>query len=324
MTVQQLATMADPEADRLRREGATFIAGGTDLLQLMQEQVASPTALLDLSPLGLTGVAEDLSGLRIGALSRLADVAEDPLVRDRLPVVRQALLETASHQVRNMATVGGNLLQRTRCLYFRDAATPCNKRVPGSGCPAQDGRNRMNAIFGGSPHCIAVQPSDLAVALVALDAEVILDADGSERSLAVAALHRLPEDRPDIETALQPGEIITSVWVPAPAPDTHMAYVKVRDRASFEWALTSCAAVIRLEADRVAEARIAVGGVATKPWRLPALEEALRGRRLDSDTIAAVSARAAEGAQPRGDNAFKVELLQRTVAQALIEIGEQP
>lgn len=311
------------------RPGATdYIAGGTDMLQLLEEGVRSPEELIDINRLpyaGIGPVPDGGGGLRIGALARLAEIGDDPSVRDRYPVLAAAVLSAASPQVRNMATVGGTLLQRTRCLYFRDAATPCNKREPGSGCPAQDGRNRLNAILGGSPHCIAVQPSDTAVALVVLDAEIrIRAADGTERGVPMEELHRLPGDTPHIETVLGPGDLITAIDLPAAAAERRHAsrYLKVRDRASFEWPLASCAVALRLEGDGgVAEARIAAGGVATKPWRLRAVEEVLlnhRGRP-DEAAIAAAADRATDGAAPRGDNAYKVPLLRRTVARALTE-----
>jgi xanthine dehydrogenase YagS FAD-binding subunit len=301
--------------------GAQAIAGGTDMLQLLQEDVIAPSALIDITALPFATIEASSTEFRIGALARLAEVADHAELRRRYPVIAEALAETASPQVRNMATVGGNLLQRTRCPYFRDAAVACNKRVPGSGCPAQQGQNRTTAIFGTSDRCIAAYPGDLAVALVALDATLEILGPRGTRTLPVADLHRLPEETPQHETVLQPGEIITALHVPASALAERSAYVKVRDRASFEWALASAAVALRLDGGTVREARVAVGGVASKPWRLPGVEQSLLGKPLDEDTILKVSAQAAEGAQPRGGNAFKVKLLPATVAQALRRVG---
>jgi xanthine dehydrogenase YagS FAD-binding subunit len=217
--------------------------------------------------------------------------------------------------------VGGNLLQRTRCLYFRDVVTPCNKREPGTGCSALGGQNRINAILGGSEHCIAVQPSDLAVALLASDAVVVVLGDAGERRVPMAEFHRLPGDTPHVETDLAPGELITAVEIPADAASRRSHYLKVRDRASFEWAIASCAVAMRLEAGAVADIRIAVGGVATKPWRLVQVEAALHGQAPTEDIIAAAAARAAEGAVTHGHNAYKVPLLVGTVRKALRECG---
>jgi xanthine dehydrogenase YagS FAD-binding subunit len=229
-------------------------------------------------------------------------------------------MATASPQVRNMATVGGNLLQRTRCLYYRDVTTPCNKREPGSGCPAQHGNNRINAILGGSEHCIAVQPSDLAVALLAVDAEVVVVRRDGERTVPLDRFYRLPGNTPHIETDLQPGDLITGVWIPIASAGRRSHYLKVRDRASFEWALASCAVSIGLDGDTVLEARVSAGGVATKPWRLHQVEDALVGRKLDAVTIAAASRLSAEGAHTHPHNAYKVPLLEATVARALEEL----
>jgi xanthine dehydrogenase YagS FAD-binding subunit len=260
-------------------------------------------------------------GVRIGALTRMAEVADDGRIQEAFPVVAQALLLSASAQVRNMASIGGNLLQRTRCLYFRDVATPCNKRQPGSGCPARDGANRMNAILGTSLHCIAAYPGDLAVALVALDAEVEVSGARGQRKVPVEDLHRLPGDTPQIETVLEPGELITAVLIPASDHAKRSHYLKVRDRASFEFAVTSAAVALDADGGMIHQARVAVGGVATKPWRLRQVEVALLGRPLDADVIKAAAERASDGAQPRSRNAFKVELLKRTVERALCRVG---
>ncbi|RAK51382.1 FAD binding domain-containing protein [Phenylobacterium deserti] len=302
--------------------GAMYIAGGTDLLQLVQERVTQPAEVIDVNRLAPPEIETSEGGVRIGAGAKLNAMAAHPLVRERYPVVAEALMGSASPQVRNMATAGGNLLQRTRCLYFRDVATPCNKRQPGSGCSAWDGQNRQNAIFGGSPTCIAVQPSDFAVALLACDAEIVLASPGGERRVPMADFHRLPIEAPEIETVMEPGELITAIELPDRAAQRRSRYLKVRDRASFEWAVTSCALSIRMEGGAVSEARVAVGGVGTKPWRLPNVEPAIVGQALTEQVITSAAERAAEGAEPRQHNAFKVPLLVGTVRKALREFAQ--
>ena len=235
--------------DLVAAKGAMLIAGGTDMLQLLQEDVLAPPTLIGIGHLPLAAVEVGASGLRIGAMARLAAVADDPRVQQDYPLLAQALTETASPQVRNMATIGGNLLQRTRCLYFRDSTVPCNKREPNSGCPAQDGQNRINAIFGGSPHCIAAYPGDMAVALVALDASVEVQGRQGPRQIKVADFHLPPGDTPQIETALRPGEIVTGIRIPANDFAAGSHYLKVRDRASFEWALVSVAVALQREGE---------------------------------------------------------------------------
>jgi len=304
--------------------GVEFIAGGTDMLQLLQERVRAPAELVDINGVGFDSVSLAVDGMRIGAMARLADVADDPAVRERFPVVAEALQESASPQVRNMATVGGNLLQRTRCLYFRDVTTPCNRREPGTGCSALEGQNRINAVLGGSPHCIAAYPGDLAVALIAVDAEVLVTGPDGERTILVEDLHRLPEGTPEIETVLRPGDLITAIWIPLSAAGRRSHYLKVRDRATFEWALASAAVSLGLDGERVLEARVAAGGVGTRPWRLPQVEAMLVGERLDRDLARRAGERAADGAEPRGQNAFKVPLLRRTVERALLRVGGFP
>jgi xanthine dehydrogenase YagS FAD-binding subunit len=302
--------------------GAEYIAGGTDMLQLLQEGLRAPLELVDINGIALDDISVAIDGVRIGAMARLADVADDPVIRERFPVVASALHESASPQVRNMATMGGNLLQRTRCLYFRDVTTPCNKRDPGSGCSALEGQNRINAILGGSPHCIAAYPGDLAVALIAVDAELIVLGPTGERTVTVENLHRLPGDTPHIETVLEPGDLITGIWIPIEAAGRRSHYLKVRDRATFEWALASTAVSLGMNGDTILDARIAVGGVATKPWRLRHVEEMLVNQRLDRGLARAAGERAADGAEPHGQNAFKAPLLQRTVERALLQIGD--
>src|SRR5437868_3905642 len=263
--------------------GAAFIAGGTDMVQLLQDRVTAPSELIDINRLPIADVDVDARGARIGALARMADVADDARIRARFPVVAESILLSASAQVRNMASIGGCLLQRTRCLYFRDVVTPCNKREPGSGCPAQDGQNRMNAVLGGSAHCIAAYPGDLAVALVALDAWVEVAGPEGTRNIPLTELHRLPGDTPHIETALQTGELITTLVIPTSALARRSHYLKVRDRTSFEFALVSAAVALHVDGGVIGQARVGVGGVATRPWRLFQVEEALAGQRVHPD-----------------------------------------
>jgi xanthine dehydrogenase YagS FAD-binding subunit len=301
--------------------GVEYIAGGTDMIQLLQEGVRSPREIVDVNGIGFEDISVALDGIRIGAMARLSDVADDPAIRERVPVVADALQESASPQVRNMATVGGNLLQRTRCLYFRDTTTPCNKRSPGTGCSAKSGQHRINAIFGGSPHCFAAYPGDLAVALVAVDAEVVVTGAEGERTIRVEDLHRIPGDRPELETILEPGDLITAIWIPIGAAGRVSTYVKVRDRASFEWGLTTAAVSLGVDGDLILEARVVAGGVGTKPWRLPEVEAFLTGRRLDRAVAREAGERAAGEAEPYPQNAFKVPLLRKTVERALLRVG---
>ncbi|MGI5151521.1 FAD binding domain-containing protein [Plantactinospora sp. CA-294935] len=300
---------------------ADFIAGGTDLLNLMKDSVERHNHLIDINSLPLSGVRETGGRIELGALSRMSDVAVHPAVRRGLPVLSQALLAGASPQLRNMASIGGNLLQRTRCWYFRDATMPCNKREPGSGCPAIEGLNRWHAILGGSDHCIAVHPSDLAVALTALGATVhTLSVDGP-RSIPVADFYVSPGHTPHVETVLRPGELITRVDVPVTELAAGSRYLKVRDRATFEFAVVSVAALVRMGGGVVREVRLAFGGVATRPWRSVAAEQALIGRPLDEVAIRAAGAALVRDAQPREHNAFKVPLVQRALSDILNQFG---
>jgi xanthine dehydrogenase YagS FAD-binding subunit len=302
--------------------GIDPIAGGTDMMQLLKDDVRRPRRLVDINRLPWTQVDEGPNGLVIGALARMSDVAEHHAVRDHYPVIAQALLMSASAQVRNLASMGGNLMQRTRCGYFRDVAMPCNRREPGSGCSALHGENRQHAILGGSPNCIATHPSDLAVALVALDAVLRIAGPAGERRVKVADFHLLPGDTPEREVALGQGELITAIEVPAGLWTRRSRYLKARDRASFEFAACSAAVALERDGDRVRSARVAVGGVATKPWRLPQVEAALAGAPLNSETIQRAAALASQGAQPLEQNGFKVPLLQRTVGRAIAATGE--
>jgi len=299
--------------------GSAYLAGGTDLMPLWKVRAQTPLRVVDISRLPLAEIAAGAS-LRLGALAHLSDVAGDADVASRWPLIAEAIAASASGQVRNMATVGGALLQRTRCAYFRGDALPCNKRQPGSGCGARDGENRGHAIFGASAACVATHPSDLAVALAALDAELELTRKAGSRRVSAADLHRLPGDRPHIDTVLQPGELIAAVEV----PDTGGArstYLKVRDRASFEFAVVSVAAVLRIEAGRIAHVRLVAGGVASRPWRLAHSEAALIGQAPTQAAFEAAAALAVEGAQPLAHNGFKVELLRRAVRRALETVG---
>lgn len=302
--------------------GSAFIAGGTDLMQLLKEGAAAPRHLVDINHLPCSEIALGQDGLRLGALARMSDVADHPEVRTRFPAIAQALLASASPQVRNMASIGGNLLQRTRCTYFRDRAMPCNKRAPGTGCSALEGDNRLHAIFGTSEHCVATHPSDLAVALVALDASVLVQGSGGERRIPMTDFHRMPGDAPERDTVLEPGELIVAVLVPACIAAARSHYLKIRDRASFEFALVSVAAGLQIYRGRVQEVRLAAGGVGTRPWRLVGAEDALRGKAASAESYRAAAERAVEGAHPLAMNGFKVELLRRAVRRALAGAGE--
>jgi xanthine dehydrogenase YagS FAD-binding subunit len=299
------------------RPGAKFISGGTNLIDLMKLEIEQPTHLVDISRLPLHEI-EDLpdGGLRVGAQARNSDVAADARVRTRYPVLAQALLAGASGQLRNKASVGGNLLQRTRCPYFYDISAACNKREPGAGCAAIGGYNRVHAILGASEHCIAAHPSDMAVALTALGARIeLLDADAIRR-VDIADFYRLPGHLPHLETVLRPGEMITAVLLPPPPPGGQ-AYRKVRDRASYEFALVSVAAVLSTHHDTIDHARVALGGVAHKPWRSVHAELELVGRPASMDTYRAAAEAALRDAVGRGHNDFKIELAARTLCRTL-------
>jgi xanthine dehydrogenase YagS FAD-binding subunit len=313
---------ADVEAAlaALAAPGARAVAGGTNLLDLMKAGVMQPSGLVDINPLaGLDTIEEDGAGLRLGALARNADTAYHPLVRERYPLLAAAILAGASPQLRNMATNGGNLLQRTRCVYFYDVGTPCNKREPGTGCPAKAGINRQLAILGTSAHCIATHPSDMCVALRALDATVHVRAANGARSIPFADFHRLPGDTPDVDSTLQPGELITHIALPdARRFAQRFEYVKVRDRLSYAFALVSVAAALDLAADgTVRAARIALGGVAHKPWRIEEAEDLLVGRSAGATAFEQAAERILRGARGHGQNDFKIPLAQNAIVQAL-------
>jgi len=310
------------EATARSDANSAFIAGGTTLLDLMKLEVMKPSRLVDLNPLQMRGIELREDGLRIGALEKMSDVAVHPAVVTNYPVISEALFRSASAQIRNMASIGGNLLQRTRCGYFRDVNTPCNKREPGSGCPAIDGENRMHAILGTSSSCVATHPSDLAVALVALDASIRIQNDGEERLLKLDDFYLVPGDTPDRENQLRPGELITEVRVPRLPWARRSTYLKIRDRDSYEFALTSAAVALDVDGDKIRDIRIAVGGVGTKPWNLPKVREALAGQPLTEQTFAAAARLAVDGANPLRHNAFKIDLLQRTIVRALWNLGD--
>ncbi|MFB6525041.1 FAD binding domain-containing protein [Streptomyces sp. NPDC056399] len=303
---------------------ARFLAGGTNLVDLMKLGVTDPPLLVDLGALPLDGVAQTPDGgLLIGATARNSDVAAHPDVRTRYPVLSQALLAGASPQLRNAATTGGNLLQRTRCPYFQDTSTPCNKRLPGSGCPAREGVHRDLAVLGHSTHCVATHPSDMAVALAALDAEARLRGTDGERTVPVAAFHRLPDDRPDLDTVAAPGELITGVTLPAPPAGALSAYRKARDRTSYAFALVSAAVVLTVEDGQVGYAALAFGGLAHKPWRARAAEEVLRGAPATTDTFQRAADAELAAAEPLRDNGFKVRLARNLAVSLLGDLASR-
>jgi xanthine dehydrogenase YagS FAD-binding subunit len=315
---------ASDVADAVRRiaadPSAKFIAGGTNLIDLMKEDVERPSRLIDISRLPLKAVAETADGgLRIGALVPNSDLAYHPLVAQRFPLLGSAILAGASQQLRNMASTGGNLLQRTRCAYFYDTATPCNKREPGSGCSAINGLNRMHAILGTSESCIAVHPSDMCVALAALDATVHVAGPSGERAMAIADFHRLPGTTPQRDTNLQPNEIVTAVELPAQSFARNYTYLKIRDRLSYAFALVSTAAALELDGDTIKEARLALGGVAHKPWRDKSAEAALRGQTASPATFAQAADLILRDAKGFTHNAFKIDLTRKVIVRALTQ-----
>jgi xanthine dehydrogenase YagS FAD-binding subunit len=308
--VRQIA--ADPEAK--------FIAGGTNLIDLMKYDVARPMRLIDITHLPLKSVEETSDGgLRIGALVPNSDLAYHPVVEKRYPLMSSAILAGASQQLRNMASTGGNLMQRTRCFYFYDVATPCNKREPGSGCSAINGINRINGILGTSEACIATHPSDMCVALAALEAKVHVAGPAGERTVAFSDFHRLPGDTPEVDTTLKANEIITAIELPAQGFAKNYSYLKIRDRLSYAFALVSVAAALELEGGQIKEARIALGGVAHKPWRNPEAEAALRGKPATSDAFAQAAEILLRGAKGFSHNAFKIDLARRAVIRTLTQ-----
>jgi xanthine dehydrogenase YagS FAD-binding subunit len=295
-----------------------FVAGGTTLVDLMKLDVERPTLVVDINRLGLDAIERSPEGgLQIGAMVRNAALAHHPAVARDYPVLAEALLAGASAQLRNVATTGGNLLQRTRCMYFRDVSMACNKRAPGSGCSAIDGANRALAILGTSEHCIATNPSDMNVALAALEAKIHVQGPDGERVIPIGDFHLLPGETPHRETVLEPGELVTHVTLPPPRAGGKSLYLKLRDRASFEFALASAAVVVEVADDRFRHLRLAMGGIGTKPWRMLAAEEALTGAAVADEAIRAAAELALRDARPQSENGFKVELAVRCLTHAL-------
>ncbi|SON58605.1 Putative xanthine dehydrogenase YagS FAD-binding subunit [Mycobacterium simulans] len=319
-------TKAADEQSALRAgaAGARYIAGGTMLVDLMRETVERPDSLVDINALPYTSIDVQPASIRVGSLVRISELGAHPVVEQRVPMITQAILLTASAQLRNMASIGGNLLQRTRCLYFRDVSAACNRRTPGTGCSAIEGRNRTNAILGTSQHCVAAHPSDLAVALVALDAIVVTRHISGERRVPISELFRRPGDSPEREHNLRPGELIVAIEVPIGPETRRSGFFKVRDRESYQFALASAAVALDIAAGVIRGARVAVGGVATVPWRLPAVETALRGLPATADVFRRVAALAADGATPLRENGFKVELVKRVVERQLATVAALP
>jgi xanthine dehydrogenase YagS FAD-binding subunit len=317
------ASVQDAVAAVAERSDAVFLAGGTNLVDHMKLGIVEPALIVDVGHLPLVDIDHLPNGtLHIGADVRNSDLAAHPIVRSRYPVLARALLSAASGQLRNLATTAGNLLQRTRCVYFQDVTTPCNKRTPGAGCSAIDGYVRYHAILGASPHCVAVHPSDMAVAMAALDADVVfVDADGEHR-LPLSDFHRLPGDRPDLDTVLPTGALITAVELPAPPEGARSTYRKVRDRASYAFALTSVAAELVIDAGTVRSARIALGGVAHKPWRARRAEDVLVGAPATADSFRSAADVELAQAKPLRGNEFKVELTRRALVATLTTLTE--
>src|ERR1051326_8778874 len=314
------AAVATAAQSKTAQQGADvrFLGGGTTLIDLMKLNVETPARVLDINRLPLDKIesAED-GGLQIGATARNSDLANHPTVRRDYPVLSQALLNGASAQLRNLATTAGNILQRTRCVYFRDTAMPCNKREPGTGCAAITGSNRMLAILGTSEHCIATNPSDMCVAMAALEATIHVQGPKGSRAIPIGDFHLLPGNTPDRETVLEPGDLITHVTLPPPKGGSKQVYLKLRDRASYEFALASAAIVITLSGGNVTYARIAMGGVGTKPWRSHDAESFLVGKPANAANFRKTAEAALHGAKAKSENGFKIELAKRCVAHAL-------
>ena len=324
-TYARPTTVAEAIEARSQRAGAIYIAGGTNLIDLMKENVTRPAHLIDINQLPLTSI-ETLpnGGLRLGALAPNADTAWHPEVKKRYPILSQAMLSAASAQLRNMATNGGNLLQRTRCYYFYDVATPCNKRQPGSGCSAINGFNRIHAILGTSDQCIATHPSDMCVALACLDATVCVQGLSGERRIPMVDFHRLPEEEPEQDNVLQPEELVTAIDLPVQGFERNYCYLKIRDRASYAFALVSVAAALDLKGDIIQDARLALGGVAHKPWRDEEVEALMIGKPATEETFLAAARRITESARGYGDNDFKIELTRRGIVRAFMQALKAP
>jgi xanthine dehydrogenase YagS FAD-binding subunit len=300
-----------------KEPGAFYLAGGTNLIDLMKMGVVTPERIVDINQLPLKDITPANGGLRLGALATNSEVADHPQVLEGYPLLSLAINAGASAQLRNMATVGGNLLQRTRCSYFFDTAMPCNKRAPGSGCGALTGVNRMHALFGASDKCIAVNPSDMSVAMAALDAVVQVKGPGGDRTIPFADFHRLPGDQPELDNTLQKGELIVAVDLPAAAFKTNVYYLKIRDRTSYAFALVSVAVALTIDNNIIKDSRLAMGGVAHKPWRLHATEDFLKGRPVSEDTFMQAAQIAMQGAKAYQYNQFKLKLSPGAIRQAL-------
>jgi xanthine dehydrogenase YagS FAD-binding subunit len=316
----QAAAIATAAQSKTAQQGADvrFLGGGTTLIDLMKLNVETPARVLDINRLPLDKIeATSDGGLKIGAMVRNSDLANHAKVQKDYLVLSQSILQGASAQIRNMATVGGNLLQRTRCVYFRDTAMACNKREPGSGCPAITGHNRTLAILGASDQCIATNPSDMCVAMAALEATVHLQGPKGSRAVAFGDFHVLPENTPHRETVLEPGDLITDVTLPKPIAGSKQVYVKLRDRASYEFALASAAVMLTISSGKISRARIALGGVGTKPWRSPEAEAALTGKPATDATFRQAAEAALRGAKPQSENKFKIELAKRCLVHSL-------
>jgi xanthine dehydrogenase YagS FAD-binding subunit len=314
------AAVATAAQAKTAQQGADvrFIAGGTTLLDLMKLNVETPARVVDINRLPLDSIeATPDGGLKIGATVRNSDLANHPTVKRDYAVLSQAILSGASAQLRNMATTAGNLVQRTRCVYFRDTAMPCNKREPGTGCPAITGANRMLAILGTSEHCIATNPSDMCVAMAALEATIHVQGPNGARAIPIRDFHLLPGSTPDRETVLEPGDLITHVTLPPPVAGSRQVYLKLRDRASYEFALASAAVVLTVAGGKVTRARIALGGVGTKPWRSPEAEAALVGQPVNQTSFRNAAEAALRDARPQSENGFKIELAKRCLTHAL-------
>jgi xanthine dehydrogenase YagS FAD-binding subunit len=317
------ADVADAVRQAALDPAAKFIAGGTNLIDLMKKDVERPAHLIDISRLPLRDVEETpAGGLRIGALVPNTDLAWHPLVEARYPMLSSAILSGASQQLRNMASTGGNLVQRTRCAYFYDTVTPCNKREPGTGCSAIDGINRMNAILGTTDACVAVHPSDMCVALAVLEAVVHVAGPSGERVIPIGDFHRLPGDTPERDNNLRPGELIVGIELPAKGFARHHTYIKIRDRLSYAFALVSVAAGMELDGAVIGEARIALGGVAHKPWRSAAAERALEGREPTRENFARAADLLLDGARGLSHNTFKIDLARRAIVRALAQAAD--
>ncbi len=322
-TFTQATGVAAAVQDNAAHQASAYLGGGTNLIDLMKENVERPAHLIGLKNLPLAAI-DSLpgGGLRLGALATNADTAYHPEVERRYPLLAQAILAGASPQLRNMATDGGNLLQRTRCYYFYDLATPCNKREPGTGCSAIGGYNRVCGILGTSERCIATHPSDMCVALAALEAVVRVSGPEGERTIKFADFHRLPGDTPELDNNLKKGELVTGLDLPAQGFNKNYSYLKLRDRTSYAFALVSVAATLELDGNVITDARLALGGVAHKPWRDPEAEELLKGQPATADTFRRVAAKVLEGAKGFGSNTFKIELARRAIVRALQQATE--